>query len=278
MALTTTGPQVKDGTWSPVLAILRERYITKPEIKQAVLILARVPDETGEKLMREVITKNPDHKLQAKACKALIDLQEGAAQAGERLKGDETIRKSAEARLGKDYVEKLIGGAGKAKADMDELRKLLRSKYSDVYPDLSIGRPAPEVVSKDINGKEVKLSALKGKVVVLDIWATWCPPCRAMIPHEREMVQKLKDKPFELISVSADAEKKTLVDFLAKEAMPWTHWWNGAQGGILEDWDVRAFPTVYVLDAQGVIRHKDLREAKLEDAVKDLLKELDAKK
>jgi thiol-disulfide isomerase/thioredoxin len=110
-------------------------------------------------------------------------------------------------------------------------------------------------------------------VVVLDIWATWCAPCKAMIPHEREMVERLRDKPFVLVSISADEQKETLTKFLAREKMPWTHWWNGNEGGILEDWDVQGYPTIYVLDAKGVIRHKDLRGEKLEEAVNKLLEE-----
>jgi len=129
------------------------------------------------------------------------------------------------------------------------------------------------VISKDIDGKTVKLSELKGKVVVLDIWATWCPPCRAMIPHERELVKRLKDKPFALISISGDEKKETLKNFLAENPMPWTHWWNGQTGGILEAWDVQSFPTIYVLDAKGVIRYKDVRGEKMDEAVDALLKE-----
>jgi hypothetical protein len=56
--------------------------------------------------------------------------------------------------------------------------------------------------------------------------------------------------------------------------MPWQQWWNGAEDGIVEFWDVRYFPTIYVIDAQGVIRHKDLRGPELEDAVKKLLDEM----
>jgi thiol-disulfide isomerase/thioredoxin len=112
---------------------------------------------------------------------------------------------------------------------------------------------------------------------VLDIWATWCGPCKAMIPHEREMVERLKDKPFTLVSISADEKLKTLTDFLAKEKMPWTHWWTGIEGGIVEDWDVQFFPTIYVLDAKGIIRHKNVRGEELEKAVNELIKEAEKK-
>ena len=95
-----------------------------------------------------------------------------------------------------------------------------------------------------------------------------------MIPHEREMVERLKDKPFALISISADEKKETLKEFLSKEKMPWTHWWNGSEGGVIEDWNVETFPTIYVIDAKGMIRHKDLRDEKLEEAVNELLKEV----
>ena len=112
---------------------------------------------------------------------------------------------------------------------------------------------------------------------MLDIWATWCGPCRAMIPHEREMVNRLKDQPFALVSISADEKKETLTEFLMREPMPWTHWWNGQEGGIMEDWEVTSFPTIYVLDAKGVIRFKNIRGKELEESVNELLKELDGK-
>jgi hypothetical protein len=99
-----------------------------------------------------------------------------------------------------------------------------------------------------------------------------------MIPHERKLVERLKGKPFALVSISADAKKETLTNFLEKEPMPWTHWWNGATGGILSDWDVEYFPALYVLDAKGVIRYKDVRGEKMDEAVDALLKEMEESK
>ena len=103
---------------------------------------------------------------------------------------------------------------------------------------------------------------------------------RSLPSHDssrRELVERLKEQPFALVSISADESKVTLTDFLAKEKMPWTHWWNGSQGGVLEEWDVWYYPTIYILDVHGVIRHKDLRGEELQKAVNSLLKEANTK-
>ena len=182
--------------------------------------------------------------------------------------------------VGKERVAEMIANTGKAKKDANELRSVFKDKYGDVFPDLSIGRFAPEVVSQEVTGKRATLSALKGKVVVLDIWATWSirrvEPCSPS--HERQMVDRLKVKPFALVSISADEKRETLTDFLAKEKLPWLQWWDGWDGGILEDWNIDGYPTIYVLDAQGVIRYKDLRGEELEAAVNVLLKELERRR
>jgi thiol-disulfide isomerase/thioredoxin len=146
---------------------------------------------------------------------------------------------------------------------------------------LGIGRPAPEVECEIVdmkdkdakNAKNGKLSDFKGKVVVLDIWATWCGPCVGMIPHERELVAARKDKPFAFISVSADDTRKELVEFLEKTEMPWTQWWDGAKK-VQEAYKVEFFPTIYVIDANGIIRYKHVRGKEMDEAVDALLKEM----
>jgi len=275
---TAGGANEKNSVYRQALKMVRSGYLDKPEIKKLFNVLAYSNDDESTQVMKEIIAKHPERKVQARAAKALANGFENMARQAKMIQNNPQMRKNFEEQMDKAMVETMLVKADQYTKDAAELTKLVQEKYSDVFPNLSIGQPAPEVINKDLDDKTVKLSDLKGRVVVLDIWATWCGPCRAMIPHEREMVERLKDKPFTLVSISADEEKETLTKFLTKEKMPWTHWWSGSSGGILEDWDVQYFPTIYVIDSKGVIRHKDLRGEKLEKAVEELLKESEEKK
>ncbi|HWY86219.1 MAG TPA: TlpA disulfide reductase family protein [Gemmataceae bacterium] len=224
------------------------------------------------------MARNPSRKIQALACRELARWLASTVRWSEDLKQNPAERSNAERIWGKDHIAWIIANTDRAKKDAEALALVLQESYGDIFPDLSIGKRAPEIGSHDIDGKSVKLSAFKGRVVVLDFWATWCGPCRAMIPHQREMVERLKDKPFALVSISIDEEKETLTKFLAKEKMPWIHWWPGNnEGGVVEDWNIYRVPTIYVIDAQGVIRHKDIRGEELEAGVHKLLEELEQK-
>jgi len=247
------------------------------EHKQFPEICGAMAAQGGEnpaciKVLELTIEKSKSKDLQGNACLGLAQMlyqrSEDPKVAADPKKAAEALKKAEEmaVKVTKEYAN--------VKSPEGELGKVADKVLFEIR-NLAIGKAAPEVVSKDLEGKEVKLSALKGKVVVLDIWATWCGPCRQMIPHERELVDKLKGKPFVFVSISADDEKKTLTDFLAKEKMPWTHWWEGRkETGILQDWNVRFFPTIYVLDAKGVIRYKNVRGKKLDEVVEKLLAEM----
>jgi thiol-disulfide isomerase/thioredoxin len=271
------GAQNKDGCWAKVLRALERDHVERPEITKLIRDIAS-SDDASLSLLRAIMEKNPDEKTQARACKTLVTTHREMVEAAERLNKDESLRQSVEKARGKDYVEKFLARADTSKKTAEELTKLMEGKYAGFVFDTSVGKKAPEITSVDLEGKKVKLSDLRGKVVVLDIWATWCGPCRAMIPHSRKLVERMKEKPFVLVSISADDDRKTVQDFIKKNPMPWTHWYNGPEGGVIDDWDVEGFPTIVVLDAKGVIRYKDVREKELDEAVEKLLKEMDPSK
>jgi thiol-disulfide isomerase/thioredoxin len=260
-------------------ALLREHHLDNPVITKdrffQKLLLSQDPD--GKAFINDLIAKSSSRLLQATAYQARAEVLSSTTSWANRIKSDDEegarLRKASKP----EQIKNVLEMAEKAEPELKEIEKILREKYSDIVNDLSIGATLPPIVGENLDGKSVSLDSLKGKVVVLDFWATWCFPCKAMIPHEREMVKRFQDKPFALISISVDKDKQTLVDFLAKESMPWTHWWNGPEGKLVDVLNVRHYPTIYVIDGKGVIRNKEIRNETLERAVKTLLDELEKK-
>jgi len=261
------------------IKILQEYYVTVPQIKGFVRQLAMLEEPGARKVLDDVIARNPDRKVQAAAYKALIAYREYLIRFAEMAK-DKDRAAMIEKSEGKEAMNQRLARAALAQGEIEAMEKTLREEYRGFFHDLSVGQTAPELVTQDVDGKPVKLGDLKGNVVVLDVWATWCVPCTAMIPHEREMVGRLEGKPFRLVDLSVDDDVKTLKDFLAKEKLPWTHWWAGPGGpesSFMHDWDIRGIPSIFVLDGEGVIRYRNVRGEELEKAVNALLKEAEAK-
>jgi thiol-disulfide isomerase/thioredoxin len=265
-----------------------EKANDKEAAVKALGFVLQIPDSAAKDSMHAkaigilkkdyVESKSAPKVARAHATKALLKNREQSVQMAKQIKGNPAARAFYEKQMGKDAVEKMLANADGADKEIKGYKELLAGDLKGVFADLSVGAKAPEVVSQDLDGKKVKLSDLKGKVVVLDIWATWCGPCRSMIPHTKTLVEKMKDKPFVFVSVSADQKKETLVDFLKTNSMPWTHWWTGMEG-IVKDWEVEAYPTIYVLDTKGVIREKIVGadNAAVEKAVEKLVKEAEDK-
>lgn len=137
-----------------------------------------------------------------------------------------------------------------------------------------IGAIAPELAFKDPEGKVRKLSDLRGKVVLLDFWASWCGPCRRESPNVRNVYAKYHDKGFEVFSVSLDRDAASWKKAIQDDQLVWPNHvsdlkqWQSEAAAI---YGVRSIPSMFLLDRDGRIVAKDLRGAALENAVRQLL-------
>jgi thiol-disulfide isomerase/thioredoxin len=172
--------------------------------------------------------------------------------------------------------------------DRKQIEKLLARKRTladvaraklDEMENLIVGKPAPAIDGTGMDGRPLKLADYRGKVVVLVFWGTWCGPCMREVPHEREMAERYKDKPFALLGVDADGDKDAALKVMKDEKITWPNWNDGdpGEGPIVKAYHVRGFPTTFVLDARGIIRHIGPTGSRLDKAVEDLLEEQAAK-
>jgi hypothetical protein len=100
-----------------------------------------------------------------------------------------------------------------------------------------------------------------------------------MYPHERSLVKKYENKPFAIIGVNSDEDRGKLKETIKEENITWRSFWNdgGTDGPISTEWNVHGWPTIYVIDAEGIIRHKNLRGEPLEKAIDALVEKAEGK-
>ena len=156
-----------------------------------------------------------------------------------------------------------------------------------VSANLGAGKKAPDFTLKSIDSKNLTLSdsfKKPAKVVVLDIWATWCPPCRAEIPYIVDLNKQYKDKGLQVIGVSIDTDASAVKDFAKKNKMDYSLAVDPQAGVVGRQFKLTGIPATYVIDKKGVIRYthsgfpldkaeQKKEAAKLETEVKELLAE-----
>ncbi len=134
------------------------------------------------------------------------------------------------------------------------------------------GMPAEEIALPTTTGDTATLLSLKGKVVLIDFWASWCRPCRATNKVLTKIYAKYKDKGFEIFSVSIDDNLNAWKKAVSKDKMNWPQVNdNGGKTGTAQAWDIYAIPASFLMDKNGTLIAKDLEGKELERALKQLL-------
>jgi len=145
---------------------------------------------------------------------------------------------------------------------------------ADTTPSKTGGNPAPAFTLQDLNGNNVSLADFKGKVVILDFWATWCPPCIKEIPDFIELYQKYKDKGFAMLGISLDQAGISVVQSFAQKYKI-NYPIMMTDGRIDKEYGgITAIPTTFVIDPAGNIHKKYvgyIEKAVFEADIKKLL-------
>jgi thiol-disulfide isomerase/thioredoxin len=115
------------------------------------------------------------------------------------------------------------------------------------------GNPAPALALPSLDGGEVRLERLRGRVVLVNFWAVWCPPCRKEMPSMARLAKKLGDRPFTILAVNAGESPDDIHAFLKQVPVNFPILLD-AEGKHLKPWQVFAFPTSFVVDKQGRLR------------------------
>ncbi|MGM0776508.1 TlpA disulfide reductase family protein [Cytobacillus firmus] len=145
----------------------------------------------------------------------------------------------------------------------------------DLPIGLEKGSLAPDFELTDMEGNPVKLSDFRGKAVLLNFWASWCPPCRAEMPHMEKLYKKYKDKKFDILAVNLTNTEKNNGDAekFVKELGLTFKIPMDVKGTVGADYNIMAYPTSYFIDSDGVIREKvlgALNEEYMEKEIKKL--------
>lgn len=138
----------------------------------------------------------------------------------------------------------------------------------------TIGSKAPDFALPDAAGKNISLSSLKGKVVLLDFWASWCRPCRVSNRQLQPVYDKYKGKGFEVLGVSVDERKTAWTNAVRQDKIEWLQVIDpmAVRGSrILQVWNVRFIPSTFLLDTKGTVLAVNPQKEELEAWLQKLL-------
>lgn len=193
------------------------------------------------------------------------------------------------------FARFFLAEAYRATGDYDAARReynVIIEKYSATQPTiaqragqnlasldsdqkLAVGNEPISFSVTGIDGETISPEKYRGKVLLLDFWATWCGPCKQEMPNVKRVYSKYNKKGFEIVGISLDRSRADLDTYIEKNGITWPQFYDGKfwKNDVAVKYNVQSIPATYLIDKKGKIRYKSLRGNQLEPAVKKLLEE-----
>lgn len=197
-----------------------------------------------------------DEVAQVLLMKALLYVQ----VLDEPAKGADLIR-----QLKADYPDTKLG------KQADQILTALDRQVQDakIKASLAVGAQFPNFEVKDLSGQPLSIAAYKGKVLLVDFWATWCGPCVAELPNVLAAYKKYHGHGFDIVGVSLDQDQGKLTSFIKEHGMSWKQYFDGKgwNNELAVKYGIDSIPSTFLLDGKGTIIARDLRGPALEEAL-----------
>lgn len=213
---------------------------------------------------RSYIAKNPGSTFNIILSNSLMPMNGFTDYPEENVQ----VLKAMSDAYGKKYPDSPIT------ATLQEQTKQIEAGFNEYQLLRSGSKPAPEIALTTPEGKEIKLSSLKGKVVLIDFWASWCGPCRKENPNVVKLYNKYKNKGFTIFSVSLDTEADKWKAAIAADGLIWPNHVSDLKGWntpLTSIYQFNSIPYTVLVDAKGNIIDIGLRGASLEQKLEELL-------
>jgi len=236
--------------------ILRE-HVTDTNLVSLCQELDRVRPSCSKQLLTGLLEKNPSMEVRGNACFTLATLWKSEAKFGQNT--------NATAQAIENY-QRVINEFSSVKQRGYSLATLAKPELNELQ-NLIIGKPAPETVGVDMNGRPLSLSAYRGRVVVLVFWGGQFIEALKF----QKLNEEMAGKPVAFIGVNCDNAASR--DEASVKKVTWPSFKDGRDGPISKLWNVNSWADTWVLDRNGVIRYRDLRPWDVQPAVEKLLAE-----
>ena len=228
----------------------------------------KFPNETGPLLMMneagslikdETLSENLADKAE-KGILAMLKKNPKDAEANTALL---KLAENVTPEKAKKYLLQIAGSGP------DQIAQRAKAQLKNIE---ALGKPV-EIAFTAIDGRKIDATKMKGKVVLVDFWATWCGPCIAELPDLKKTYAKYNNKGLEIIGISLDHSKDKLTKFIAKEEIPWPQQFDGLgwENEFAVKYGIRGIPTMWLIDKQGNLVDKNAR-ATLDSKIEKLLK------